>query len=264
MGGGLDADGYVLPDVSLGFVRPPYDSVLPATARVVRDDFGNRLHSTYLYGSVVRGTAVPGRSDLDITVVLIDEPDADDRQAATRVESRLAEWFPFLFDARVEFTHVIEVRSASQRYGWQFFIRDFCVCIDGEDLRPSLPRTKPGPEAAFGLHDDFPERLARARENLGSSSQGEFDRDALRIPRKLIQVLFAVVMAQTGAWATVLEDQAAVAVGAFPERAAEIKECLRLARDPRPDQRSVRQLVATLGAWVERLFEQEVVRRVAF
>lgn len=136
------------------------------------------------------------------------------------------------------------------------------MCIDGEDLGPSLPRTKAGPEAAFGLHDDFPERLARARENLGSSSQEEFDRDA-RILRKLIQVLFAVVMAQTGEWATVLEDQAAAAIHAFPERATEIKECLRLARDPRPCPRSVRQLVATLGAWLERLFEQEVVRGVA-
>lgn len=251
MNGGLDADGYILPDVSLGLIRPPYDSVPPATARVIRDNLGDRLHSTYLYGSVVRGTAVPGRSDLDIAVVLTDEPDADDRRAATQVESRLAEWFPLLLDARVELTHVIEVRSASQRYGWQLFLRDFCVCIDGEDLRPSLPRTKPGPEAAFGLHDDFPERLARARENLGSSSQEEFDRDALRIPRKLIQVLFAVVMAQTGEWATVLEHQAAAAIHAFPERATEIKECLRLARDPRPDPRSVRQLVATLGAWVD-------------
>jgi hypothetical protein len=52
MTAGLDADGYVVPDVSLGHVRPPYDSVPPVTARLVGDNFAGRVHSSLPMGAV--------------------------------------------------------------------------------------------------------------------------------------------------------------------------------------------------------------------
>jgi predicted nucleotidyltransferase len=38
-----------------------------------------RLHSAYLYGSIPRGTAIPGTSDLDLLVALNHEPAPADR-----------------------------------------------------------------------------------------------------------------------------------------------------------------------------------------
>ncbi len=37
----------------------------------VAAQFGTRLHSAYLYGSIPRGTATPGRSDLDADAAVI-------------------------------------------------------------------------------------------------------------------------------------------------------------------------------------------------
>ncbi len=52
------------------------------------------LHSAYLYGSIPRGTAVPGRSDLDLFLVLRAEPTAADRAAAASMERSLDDRFP--------------------------------------------------------------------------------------------------------------------------------------------------------------------------
>jgi hypothetical protein len=54
----------------------------------------DRLHSAYLYGSVPRGTAVPGTSDLDLLLALAGGPAAADRAAARRLEGELDARFP--------------------------------------------------------------------------------------------------------------------------------------------------------------------------
>ena len=72
-----------------------------AAAGLLAGEFGSGLHSAYLYGSVVRGNAVPGRSDLDVVAVLLAAPTGEDRARADRVERALVERFPVLFSAGI-------------------------------------------------------------------------------------------------------------------------------------------------------------------
>jgi hypothetical protein len=67
----LDFEGYIRPEADLANVQPEYQGLPDATAGLLADEFGPRLHSGYLYGSVVRGNAAPGRSDLDVIAVLL-------------------------------------------------------------------------------------------------------------------------------------------------------------------------------------------------
>jgi uncharacterized protein len=98
-------------------------------AGLLAEELGPCLHSAYLYGSVVRGNAVPGRSDVDVVAVLLAAPVDEDRTRADRVERALVQRFPVLVSAGVGLTHLQEVRSPAQRYGWQVFLRELTVCI---------------------------------------------------------------------------------------------------------------------------------------
>ncbi|MCV4050016.1 nucleotidyltransferase domain-containing protein, partial [Pseudomonas aeruginosa] len=51
--------------------RPLLDDLRRTLAR---PPFERAVHSVYLYGSVARGEAITGRSDLDLTLVLRDPP----------------------------------------------------------------------------------------------------------------------------------------------------------------------------------------------
>ena len=119
-----DPEGYIRPEADLANVQPEYQGLPDAAAGLLAEEFGPRLHSGYLYGSVVRGNAVPGRSDVDLIAVLLAAPVEEDRVRADRVERALVERFPVLFSAGVGLTHLREVRSAAQRYGLQVFLRD--------------------------------------------------------------------------------------------------------------------------------------------
>ena len=165
----LDPEGYIRPEADLANVQPEYQGVPDAAAGLLADEFGSRLHSGYLYGSVVRGNAVPGRSDVDLLAVLLAAPVDEDRARRERVERALTQRFPVVFSAGVGLTHLQEVRSPAQRYGLQVFLRELAVCSCGEDLRPACLGTKPSAAVAAAFHDDTHAVFARAREALGTS-----------------------------------------------------------------------------------------------
>jgi hypothetical protein len=254
----LDPDGYIIPEADLDKVQPEYLGVPQAAGEMLLEGFGPRLHSGYVYGSVVRGNAVPRRSDLDLVAVLRGPPTGADRAAAVGVAAVMRERYPVLADVGVGLTHVDEVLAAEERYGGQVFLRELSVCICGKDLRPGLPRTRPGPAVAAGFHRDTPEVLARARAELGGASDPEVLRRACRVAsRRMVQAAFAVVMARDGVWATVLEEQAAAVGEAFPEWAEAARRAAEQGRRPVADVRVVADLLETFGRWAEHALEHD-------
>ena len=255
----LDPEGYIQPEADLANLQPEYRGLPDATADLLADEFGPRLHSAYLYGSVVRGNAVPGRSDLDVIAVLLAAPADEDRVRADRVERALVQRFPVLFSAGVGLSHLQEVHSPAQRYSGQVFLRELAVCICGEDLRPSLPRTKPSAAVAAGFHADTHAVLARARETLGTSTDPEVVRRVCRMASKrMVQVAFAVVMVREGVWATVLEEQAAAVGAAFPQWAEAARRAAEQGRRPVADAGVVRELLDSFGRWAEKALDRAV------
>jgi len=252
----IDPEGYIVSEADLANVQPDFEHVPKTAAELLLAEFGSRLHSGYVYGSVVRGNAVPRRSDVDVVAVLKAAPTDEDRDAARRVAQAIQERCPILLGAGVGLTHVDEVLSAEERYGGQVFLRELSVCICGEDLRPGLPRTKPGPAVATGFHRDTHAVLARARSELAGSTDPEVIRRACRVAsRRMVQAAFAVVMARDGVWATVLEEQAAAVGKAFPEWAEAARRAVEQGRQPVADARVVAELLSTLGCWVEQALD---------
>jgi predicted nucleotidyltransferase len=255
----LDPEGYIRPEADLAHVQPEYQDVPEAAAGVLAEAFGPRLHSAYLYGSLVRGNAVPGRSDADLIAVLLAAPTGKDRARADRVERALVERFPVLVSAGVGLTHLREIRSPAQRYRGQVFLRELAVCIYGQDLRPGLSRTRPSAAVAAGFHGDTRAVLAGARETLATSTDPQVIRRVCRMASKrMVQVAFAVVMAREGVWATVLEDQAAAVGEAFPQWAGAARRAAELGRRPVADAGVVRELLDSFGRWAEDELDQAV------
>jgi hypothetical protein len=253
----LDPEGYIVPEADLAKVQPAYAGLPRFAAGLLLHEFGSRLHSGYLYGSIVRGNAVPGRSDADLVAVLWASATDEDRQHARRVEQALQERFPVLAGAGVGLTDLRELRSPAERYGGQVFLRELCVYICGADLRPGLPRTRPSAAVAIGFHSDTPQAFARARRELAASTDPEVVRRACRsASRRMVQAAFAVVMARDGVWATVLEEQAAIVGAAFPRWRQAARRAAEQGRLPVAEPGVVGELLETFGRWAEEALAQ--------
>lgn len=101
-GTGLDEDGYFVREGSLDRVSAGFAPVVAELHARLGAHFGpERLHSSYLFGSIPRGTAAPGVSDLDALLALRAEPTDADHAAARALEDRLDAAFPQLNGAGI-------------------------------------------------------------------------------------------------------------------------------------------------------------------
>src|SRR5262249_30426246 len=87
---GLNPDGTIAREGAPDRVPSPFHPVVQAARAELAAAFGGRrMHSASLYGSVPRGTATPGTSDLDLLVALNQEPAPADRAQADAAERGL-------------------------------------------------------------------------------------------------------------------------------------------------------------------------------
>ena len=87
---GLDHEGTIAREGALDRVPAAFVPVVDGARAHITETFdGTRLHSAYIYGSIPRGTAIPGVSDLDLQLALHHEPTEADRADAEAVEAAL-------------------------------------------------------------------------------------------------------------------------------------------------------------------------------
>ena len=251
-GKGLDQDGFIEREGSLALVQEPFAPVVAAAKMAILDAFTpGRLHSAYLYGSVPRGTAVPGRSDLDLLLALNGEPAGDDRAAARRLEGALNTRFPQINGAGILLYSTGTLLSDIERYDLGWFVACLCTPLAGEDLAVRLPRYRATSLLARETNGDLGDLLPRWRDRLGEA-QTEASLSALArgVGRRLVRTGFTLVMPRFGGWTSDLEESAAIFGHYYPARAAQMKTAAAVAQTPAADSSVLTMLIDDLGPWL--------------
>lgn len=133
---GLDEHGYIRNVYSPSHIQAEFKAVVDAAVNELTTKFPNQIDGIYLYGSIGRGNAVLGKSDLDLSIVL-KHPQSDTQRQTFKVMVRD---FPRC-NAQVskidlDIGHVNEVLQVDEYYRWQFWLKHCCCCVWGNVLRP--------------------------------------------------------------------------------------------------------------------------------
>ncbi|MET9131065.1 nucleotidyltransferase domain-containing protein [Streptomyces antibioticus] len=254
---GLDAQGYIAREGSLARVPAAFRPVVAAARERLTDLFGVRLHSAYLYGSIPRGTARVGRSDLDLLAALHDEPaEADHAGARALVEALDAE-FPQIDGGGALLHGRARLLSDLERHDMGFFVACLCTPLLGDDLAASLPRYRPDTLLARETNGDLGLLLTRWRERVtraGDVSDGEQARRSLvrYMSRHLVRTAFTLVMPRWNGWSSDLHVMADVFAGYYPERAAQVRAAAVLGYEPTGDAAVLAAYLDDLGPWLAR------------
>jgi predicted nucleotidyltransferase len=132
---GLNEDGFIAREGDLARVPEAFEPVVAAVKAEITAAYPtDRLHSAYLYGSVPRGTAVPGTSDLDVLLALLEEPTDADRATASRLEETLDARFPQINGAGILLASTATLLSDLERHDLGWFVACLCAPLIGEDL----------------------------------------------------------------------------------------------------------------------------------
>ncbi|MFI5872406.1 nucleotidyltransferase domain-containing protein [Streptomyces sp. NPDC051445] len=249
---GLDAQGHIAREGSLARVGHDFRPVVAAARNRIPDLFGSRMHSTYLYGSIPRGTARVGRSDLDLLVVLREEPTDADRAACRTLDEALDEDFPQIDGGGTLLVGHARVLSDLERHDLGWFLACLCTPLLGEDLAGQLPRYRPDSLLARETNGDLALLLPRWRERVTSAGDSE---EALRplvrfMSRRLVRTAFTLVMPRWNGWTSDLHEMAEAFGAYYPRRAEQLRAAAVLGYEPRGDRAVLSSYVDGLGPWL--------------
>ncbi|MGW2375717.1 MULTISPECIES: nucleotidyltransferase [Kitasatospora] len=255
---GLDEDGYIAREGSLDRVTAEFAPVVDAARERIAAAFGPaRLHGAYLYGSIPRGTAVPGVSDLDLLLALRRRPTPDDRAEADVLEAALDSAFPQVNGVGVLLFDTDTLLSELERYDLGWFVACLCTPLLGEDLAGRLPRYRPSPLLARETNGDLALVLPRWRERLAAAATpGVAAQDAdlaalsRTVSRRIVRTGFTLVMPRWNGWTSDLTVSAEAFAAHYPDRAEQMRLAAAVARTPTTDRAVLTVLIDDLARWL--------------
>ncbi|MEU9453117.1 nucleotidyltransferase domain-containing protein [Streptomyces sp. NPDC048277] len=249
---GLDSLGFIEREGSHARVPHVFRPVVAAARDRLLDVFGARLDSAYLYGSIPRGTARVGRSDLDLVAVLREEPTVADREAARALGEAVDKEFPEIDGVGALLYSRASVLSELERYDIGWFVACLCTPLLGEDLAELLPRYRPDSLLARETNGDLALFLPRWRERIAAAGDTE---EALRplvrfMSRHLVRTGFTLVMPRWNGWTSDLREMAGAFAGYYPERGEQLRRAAESGYEPVGDRAVLRSYVDDLGPWL--------------
>ncbi len=249
---GLEPDGTIGREGALDRVPALFVPVVEAARAHISGAFDSgRLHSAYLYGSVPRGTAIPGVSDLDLQLALHDEPNEADRADAKTIEAALDHAFPQIDGVGIQLTSTHVLLSDLERHDAGFFITCLCTPLLGPDLAEQLPRFRPTSLLARETNGDLALMLRRWRARAAETTTNTGRKALSRfVARRIVRTGFTLIMPRWGGWTSDLDVSAELFGRFYPERVGQMRLAAATGRTPSADPAVLGTLIDDLGPWL--------------
>lgn len=250
---------FTLPGVDdQGFILAVADARLqPAFMPLLNDVCGTLaaqapgLDGIYAYGSVARGEARAGVSDLDLTVLLREPPTPAARERLEGLRRVLEARHPDVVKIDLDIGSCAEALDPGQTYRWGFWLRHHCRCLWGEDRSRSFWPFRPSRDIALAMNGDFETVLGGYLARIGRVGSLR-DRWVLQraASRKLLRATQVLQDVYCGEWPWSLADHAQLFLRGHPDRAAETSFFLAEAHQPAAGREEFTARLQALVAWM--------------
>ncbi|CAK1738454.1 nucleotidyltransferase domain-containing protein [Vibrio crassostreae] len=217
---GLDKDGFIENLYSPKNIAPEFQGVVNAFIDSLLSELPEQIYGIYLYGSVPRGTAIVGRSDLDVSIVLTTPIGPKERRVFKHLSDTIPEAYPQVSKLDIDPGFLRDVLQPTEKYHWHFWLKHCCCCIWGKDLSTELPLYKPSIEIAQALNGDLPTFLEQMSLSFKTMADGDI---AKVIGKKLVRAAYYFVAEKDGSWYIDLSQCASVAKRYYPKQSDDIE-----------------------------------------
>lgn len=255
-----DDQGLLVSESSRGKLVPPWIAPVEDAVRAYVRIAGETVHSIYVRGSVSRGRALEGASDVDMLVVV--EAGAEDievlRPQLMDASRAVGLRYPFSTGVDLAVYDLSSLLSGANRAG-RVLLKLTSACVHGEDLVPALPGVKPGPEAVLAAH-----RLKRylmagtAITRLHAIVSNEHQRRGLL--KRIVRTGFELVMEREQVFTRDLLPCYLLFSKYYPRRTTEMRRAMTLAISPDNDGVYAWKLVEELRPFLIKEIRRQLER----
>jgi uncharacterized protein len=246
-----DAEGFLISDANVEKIRWPWTDALEFARRVEVVRLGERLHSLYLRGSVACGTALEGKSDLDLFAVLHDEDSAAGSPGPWPKE-KLAEFYAqFPFVTSLETSHITLAAVHGHFHYYRFMMNISAVCVWGQDLLPEIPRYKADDPIAEEWFRIFPHLVDNFVEDLHNSDEEVRSKHLCHdMMKAFLRTGMFLVMRRHNGYTRDLYPSYLCFSQYYPDKEPTMQRCLEFAVNPIADAHILLPLVTDFAEWM--------------
>lgn len=259
-----------IPQESLPLNELQRDYVEPL--QVAISEFEQLDESTYsllVFGSVARGSAVTGTSDLDLLLIHDQSLSKKDVEEMTHKTSQLlTSRFTFLPNVSWRLQTFEDLDSANYNidlykyYDLLFLVRHLSTFLSGKEL-PYIELFKPSPELAYAFVGDIEAYISEQIEKLDKvQDEGEIREIGKSIGKKLIRSTFSIVMAEHNKSSSELSEQKELSDVYYPDNAQLRDEIFKNVLSPTSDKSKIKTFLNSYGSWLIEEYNQKVVSKI--
>lgn len=228
----VDAEGLIVNTCAAGLIREPWSRLVSDVLAQCLRELGISLHSLQLRGSVPRGTAVEGISDLDVLCIT----NGRLRQSSIwidRMARRVEALYPFCRALDLRVWPLCDVVGLPSSHSARFLLKTQGLCIWGADLTADWPGV-PLEQARIALKG-LPVAMERMRMAIAQRSPAD---EALMVARcrwlakKVVRAGFELVAPLERTYTRDLQPCWQGFARHHPELASSMEEVLVLAIKP--------------------------------
>lgn len=248
----IDSNGFILNDACPDDIQPPFDAAAADAVSAYTRHIAADIHSIYVTGSVARGLAVEGISDLNVCAVLNEpvDPDLVLQDWIPSAEEFILDSHPCISDVRLELWPNTDVFGDPAYFSISAFIlKTQSVCLWGSDLAPELPEHRLSAAIANDDIVQFKNDLEDVCANLEQYPQST---RALcrRAMKTILHTGFALVMLDENGYTRDLDVCCAYFSRHCTNHAEDMSRALTYAQNPPRDPRPVLDFLNEFGGWL--------------
>jgi len=255
----VDKYGYLINDAKQEHITPQYQVVIDDAVQAYREHIGDDIHSIYVTGSVPRGLAVEGQSDLDIFAIL---------EYYTEPELVMQDWLPEIAK-RIADKHecVSSVQMEIWVHGWllhdptefsvsAFILKTHAVCVWGVDMTPDVTAyqfSKRETQLAIANDDvvQIEPDIDEAIEKIEADDSADNVRYwCKRICKNMIHVMFGLVMADESVHTRDMDVSVQYILKHYADQQAQVERTVNYITSPTDSQDEILDFLDDFGEWL--------------
>ena len=195
------ADARTLPTLPLVPLQPEFAALVDDACASLSALLGDALDSLYVYGSVARGTARPGRSDLDLALILSRPLTPPEATALAQLRTDLQVRYPEVTKIDIDPGQRAEALAPPQPNAWAYWLKHECRCLWGDDLGARLAPFTPARALAVAINGDWAQVLAGYATRIAAApTEGERLRPQKEAARKWLRATNVLRPPEGGDW----------------------------------------------------------------
>lgn len=242
-------------------IVPPWSAAVEEINEAYRSHLGKALHSIYVRGSVARGTAIAGISDIDTFAVITTSRWQVDLSWASTVQRQLDRKYSFQTGVELQFVTEQEALDPRNSTAIGFVIKHLAACTWGVDLADRLSKYRPGSYLVEGIHS-IEASIKQFRRAAGKPLDAAQTRKLCQwLMKKIVRTGFLLVVERERSFTRDLYPSYVAFSTHYPQQAPSMRTALELSIDPVDDIDELRSFVDDFGAWmVARVLEAYPIR----